>query len=232
MEKIKSGVVQVGVPIAIGVGGILSMSLIAFFLDKDILSLWTISPYKMVNFTFTMQMLVLLVSFFALLLMYVFDRKKFKAFFRAGFGSNNNWKIYGPVMLVAFTVGNALLMSFSVSAQNGTINNTFFSLLPLVILFSATNAWSEEIFTRFVIVAGLDGRLKPAIICWISAIIFGIPHFWGTPGSFFGVIMTAILGWLLARSVIETKGLGWAILIHFLLDIVIFGAGAMIIAGQ
>jgi uncharacterized protein len=183
----------------------------------------------------TMQMMMLPISFLALLLMYLYDREKWKKFFRAGFrspGKENNWNVYGLLMLTGFTLGNALLMSFSVGAENGTINKTFFSLLPLVILFSATNAWSEEIFSRFVIVAGLDGKLKPITICWISAIIFGIPHFWGTPGSFSGVIMTAFLGWLLAKSVIETKGLGWALLIHFFLDVVIFGAGAMIIAGQ
>ena len=46
------------------------------------------------------------------------------------------------------------------------------------------------------------------------------------------IITSGFLGWLLAKSVIETKGLGWALLIHFLQDVVIFGAGAMIIAGQ
>jgi hypothetical protein len=49
-------------------------------------------------------------------------------------------------------------------------------------------------FSRFVIAAGLDGKLKPVVICRISP--------------------------------------GWALLIHFVLDIVIFGAGAMIIAGK
>lgn len=123
-------------------------------------------------------------------------------------------------------------MSISVTSQNGVINHTFFTLLPLVLLFSATNAWYEEIFSRFVIVAGLHGKIKPIAICWISAIIFGVPHFFGTPSGLFGVIMSGLLGWLLAKSVLETKGLGWALFIHFLQDVVIFGAGAMIIAGQ
>ncbi|HTF28965.1 MAG TPA: CPBP family intramembrane glutamic endopeptidase [Flavitalea sp.] len=123
-------------------------------------------------------------------------------------------------------------MSIGVSSQNGLINDSFFTLIPLVLLFSATNAWSEEIFSRFVIVAGLDGKLKPGTICWISAIIFGIPHFLGTPSGIFGVLMSGLLGWILAKSVIETRGLSWALLIHSLQDVIIFGAGARIIAGQ
>ena len=57
-------------------------------------------------------------------------------------------------------------------------------------------------------------------------------HYFGTPSGIFGVVMSGLMGWLLAKSVIETRGLAWALLIHFLQDVVIFGAGAMIIAGN
>ena len=111
------------------------------------------------------------------------------------------------------------------------INGTFWKFLPLVLLFAATNAWSEEILSRFVIVAGLHDKLRPSVICWISAAIFGVPHFFGTPSGIFGVMMAGLMGWILAKSMLETKALGWALFIHFLQDLVIFGAGAMIIAG-
>ena len=101
-----------------------------------------------------------------------------------------------------------------------------------MLLFAATNAWTEETLSRFVIVSGLYGKLSKGTICWISSIIFGLGHFFGTPNGIFGVIASGVLGWLLAKSVIETKALGWALFIHFLQDVVIFGAGAMIIAGQ
>jgi membrane protease YdiL (CAAX protease family) len=78
-------------------------------------------------------------------------------------------------------------------------------LLPLVLLFAATNAWSEEIISRFVIVAGLYGKLSPSVICWISAVIFGGPHFFGTPSGIFGVMMAGLMGWILAKSMLEQK---------------------------
>jgi membrane protease YdiL (CAAX protease family) len=75
--------------------------------------------------------------------------------------------------------------------------------------------------------------LQPGTIYVISGLLFGLPHFFfGTPSGLFGVFMSGILGGLLAKSVLETRGLGWAIFIHFLQDIVIFGAGAMILAGK
>jgi membrane protease YdiL (CAAX protease family) len=229
MRKIK--IIQIGIPIAIALAGLLSMSLIAYFLKNGSISPWKISPYEIVNITFTLQLIVLPISFIALAIMYLYDKEKFKLFFRPGL-RKNNWHLYGLAIAIAFTAGNALLMSSGVMAENGSVNKTFYSLIPLVIIFAATNAWSEEIFSRFVIVAGLAGKLKPDTICRISAIIFGLPHFFGTPSGIFGVIMSGFLGWLLAKSVIETKGLGWALVIHFLQDLVIFGAGAMIIAGQ
>lgn len=214
------------VPVLIGLAGLLSMTLLAYLLDTGTLPKWQISPYEIVNLTFTMQVMVLPLSFVALGSMYFLNKENFKTFFRAGFKSS--WNLYGLLIAITFTAGNALMMS----AVHGTVNNTFFSLVPYVILFSATNAWSEEIFSRFVIVAGLHGKLKPGVICYISAIIFGLPHFFGTPSGITGVIMSGLLGWFLARSVIETRGMGWAFLIHFLQDLVIFGAGAMIIAGN
>jgi len=139
--------------------------------------------------------------------------------------------LQGTLVAVFFTLGTASLMSFGVIQQQGAINGSFFSLLPLVILFAVTNAWSEEIIARFVIVSGLHGKLPADVICWISAVVFGLAHIAGTPNGLFGVIAAGALGWLLAKSVLVTGGLGWALLIHCLQDLVIFGAGAMIIAG-
>jgi hypothetical protein len=59
-----------------------------------------------------------------------------------------------------------------------------------------------------------------------------LAHIYGTPNGVFGVIASGTLGWFLAKSVIETRGLGWAWFIHFLQDVVIFGSGALVLAGH
>jgi len=42
--------------------------------------------------------------------------------------------------------------------------------------------------------------------------------------------MAGFLGWLLARSVVDTRGMFWAWFLHFLQDVVIFTAGVLSLA--
>jgi uncharacterized protein len=222
------------IPIVVGSCGIFAMSYIGYLLREDV-ALLTISEFKVVNYTFTMQLYVLPLSFVAILFVFVYDRNAFRSYFRFTLKSKDTestWASFGPIITIAFAMGLAALMSFEVMASKGTMNSTFFQIFPLVLLFAATNAWTEEILSRFVIVAGLSGKVQPNTICLISAVMFGLPHFFGTPSGLFGVITSGILGWMLAKSVIETKSLGWALLIHFVMDVIIFGSGAMIIAGS
>ena len=237
MKKLISTIGNISIPIVISVAGLLSVTLLAMSLQNGTIPLWSISRNKELNFTFTMQMMELCISFLAVILMYFYNKENFKTFLNlkisfSNTSAKNNWKFLGPIVAVGFTLGTMSYMSVGVISQNGQVNGSFYKLLPLVILFAATNAWSEEILSRFVIVSGLYGKLSADAICWTSSIIFGLGHFFGTPNAVFGVIASGALGWLLAKSVIETKGMGWALLIHFLQDVVIFGSGAMIMAGQ
>jgi uncharacterized protein len=228
--------ISIVIPVIIGLGGLLLMTLIAYLLHKGTLPTWEISEHKILNFTFTMQFMALPLSFLAIGFMFIYRKEYATKFFRLAIkptDKNSQWLAYGPMVGMLLTLGTGLFMSGGVMAEHGTINQSFLALLPFVLLFSATNAWSEEIFSRFVIMAGLDGKVKPEIICLVSGIIFGVPHFFfGTPSGVFGVLMSGLLGWFLAKSVVETGGLGWAMLIHFLQDVMIFGAGAMILASQ
>ncbi len=223
-------------PIIISALGLFIMSYIGYRLRTEEAFLLIISNFQVVNFTFTMQLYVLPLSFLGLAFVYVYNKKSFINFFRfslsAADGQVLTWQMQGPILAIGITIGTTLLMSIDVIAGNGTINSTFFKLFPLVILLAATNAWTEEILSRFIIVAGLYHKLTPNAICSISAVLFGIPHFLGTPNGFFGVVISGILGWILAKSVIETKSMGWALLIHFLQDIVIFSAGAMMVSSS
>lgn len=226
---------RIVLPIAIAAAGVFTVAGSAQLLSKGKLALLNISSYPVINLTYTTQFYGLVVSTLGLIFVFCYYRNSFRKFFRFGLfypdDSASNWYTLGPAIAVAFTIGSVVMMSFGVSAQNGKMNDHFFRLLPLVFLFSATNAWTEEVISRFVLISGLYGKIKPNAICWISATIFGLPHFFGTPSGVFGVFMSGLLGWILAKSVLETRSMGWALLIHFLQDLVIFGAGAMILAG-
>jgi membrane protease YdiL (CAAX protease family) len=227
---------RIAIPILISAAGVAFAATIVRVLLNGAIPVWIVSKNNEINFTFTMQVMVLALSLIVVGLIYLYDRKSFKIFFRIKpalrSGDESNWNALGPVLAVAFTLGTTMYMSFAVRSQHGAMNAAFWKLVPLVILFAAMNAWSEEMISRFAIVAGLHDKLNPAVICWISAVIFGLPHFFGTPSGIFGVMMSGLMGWLLAKSVLETRALGWALFIHFLQDVVIFGGGAMVLAAK
>ncbi len=103
-------------------------------------------------------------------------------------------------------------------------------LMPLVLLFAAMNAFGEEMSYRAPQLGALQGPVGPAQALLMTAAYFGIGHFYGVPYGVIGVAMSFVLGWILGRSMIETKGIFWAWFIHFCMDVVIFtfmAAGAV-----
>ena len=96
--------------------------------------------------------------------------------------------------------------------------------VAFILGLAASNALAEETFARFHVVAVLHGHVPPRVICLASAAVFGLPHALGTPGGPGGVVLAGFLGWLLAKAVIETRGLGLAWLVHAVQDVVIYAA--------
>jgi hypothetical protein len=54
------------------------------------------------------------------------------------------------------------------------------------------------------------------------AAYFGLLHYYGVPYGVVGVLMAGLLGWLLGKSMLETRGLFWAWFIHLIQDVLIF----------
>ncbi|BBD44025.1 CAAX amino terminal protease family (Precursor) [Petrimonas sp. IBARAKI] len=138
--------------------------------------------------------------------------------------SNENWKNFGRNLAVIITMVTAIIIFFQVIKQGEIHWMNWVRYLPFVLFFAVVNSFVEEIITRLSVVVSLKNSTPHKIIPIVSAILFGTIHFWGTPGGFFGVLFAGFLGWFLAKSIIETKGIYWAWLIHFLQDVVIFSA--------
>src|SRR5262245_13264971 len=99
-------------PIIVTLTGLLLVGAIAYFLRIGTIPSWSVSQHKLVNFTLTMQLLELPVSFLAIAFTYFYNREGFKTFFRMNISfSNNEWSVFGPIIALAFTLGTALMMS-------------------------------------------------------------------------------------------------------------------------
>lgn len=108
--------------------------------------------------------------------------------------------------------------------QNGAQWRHLWGHTPWIVLFSLTNAFSEEVIFRLGVIVPLFSHTDGETIMLFSAAAFGIVHYRGIPSGVTGVVMAGVLGWLLAKSILETEGLFWAFGIHFVQDLVVISA--------
>lgn len=134
----------------------------------------------------------------------------------------DTWRRVGPtfVVIVSVVLGVYLWLGYADRFHSVSLRSwgpAFLAALPL----SASNALVEELITRWAVVEAMAGkwsRWAP----WVSALIFGSVHWFGIPGGLLGSLMAGFLGWLLARSIQDTRGIGWAWITHVVQDVLIF----------
>ncbi|MEL6534399.1 MAG: type II CAAX endopeptidase family protein [Bacteroidota bacterium] len=143
-----------------------------------------------------------------------------------GINGKSSWRTNGLQLLLFISLATGIFMALGVWSTDN-IQNFQGHFIPYIILFAFTNALSEELIFRFGLLGGLHDRVPKRTLLLISAVVFGLPHFYGNPGGFIGVLMSAFLGYILSKATLETKGLGIAMVIHFVQDVIIFTAVLM-----
>lgn len=195
---------------------------------------FSVSGLEYINSQSKFQFLLLGVALLVLFALYFVNAANFSSFLALG-------NIAAPVREVSWlgipegeswlSLGTSLALSVTLATftfvylqfrKSGCGLKKLWPCLPWVLLFSLSNAFSEEIIYRLGVLVPLVGAIDTNYILLISAISFGAPHFRGMPSGIVGALMAGLLGWLLAKSVVETNGIFWALFIHFLQDVVIF----------
>ena len=147
-----------------------------------------------------------------------------------------SWKIFGPIVAVIA----AAIMLVALAGANQPSMTTLVHALPLLpaaLLLSATNAFSEEVSYRSSLLAPLHKVVGKGHAMALTAAFFGLAHYaGGVPlATLPTILMTGFLGWLMAKSMLETKGFFWAWFIHFVNDIPVFvflAMGSIVVGGQ
>jgi uncharacterized protein len=140
-----------------------------------------------------------------------------------GINGKSSWFNNGLQLLLFISIATGIFMFLGVKYTN-SLHNFQWWFIPFVLLFSLTNSFAEEMIFRFGIISGLDNYYSKFTILFTSAILFGVPHYFGNPSGIIGVIMSGLLGYILCKATVETKGISIAWLIHFVQDVIIFTA--------
>lgn len=193
----------------------------------------------LINHQIVYQGVTLLIAILLLLVLWAVKRTEFQTHFRKGNISakitpepwvgikpkeNQTWLNYGTSVGITISVVTAIIIYFQLIHGKDIDYSNIMPILLFSLLFSLTNSFIEESITRLSVVVVFKGKLKDKIIPFVSALIFSTVHYWGNPGGIPGVLAAGFLGWFLAKSILETKGIFWAWLIHFAQDVIIFTA--------
>ncbi|MEA4811332.1 MAG: CPBP family intramembrane glutamic endopeptidase [Anaerolineaceae bacterium] len=191
-------------------------------------------PNSFIDSKFKYQAASLVVALLLLLITHFFCKENAKRFYRLGklnasaepikwlgIKPSDSWKQIGINFGIVITLVTGIFIYLNI-ARGQFIQKENLHYLPFILLFALINAFVEEAITRLALVTSLYGSVKTPVIHFVSAALFGLPHFFGTPGGPLGVLLAGFLGWLLSKSIVETQGFFWAWFIHFLQDLVIF----------
>jgi len=138
-----------------------------------------------------------------------------------GVKEGDRWNKFGIWLSVFISLGT---LTFLVIGGRPPLDIVIRALpfLPAILLAAALNAFTEEITYKASFLSVLEEPVGPRQALYMVAVYFGIGHFYGVPYGVIGVLLAAFMGWLLAKSMQETRGLFWAWFIHFLQDVWIF----------
>lgn len=138
-----------------------------------------------------------------------------------GFPRPIPWPSFGLQWAIYIALALAVVQYLSLQPSGATLLKVA-PILPSILFYAALNAFNEEVTFRAPMLATLEpvGGSRHAL--WMSAYVFGIAHYFGTPGGLAGGIASIFMGWILGKAMVETRGLFWAWWIHFLSDIAIF----------
>jgi CAAX protease family protein len=124
-----------------------------------------------------------------------------------------------PLTLLFFAMGNLPTIDVLIRAL---------PLFPVAIIAAITNAFSEETQFRASLLGDLQKVIGPGQAIWLSAIFFGLGHYFGgAPAGIPGVLITGLLGALFAKCMLGSKGIVVSWFIHFCQNAVIYAFWAI-----
>lgn len=144
-----------------------------------------------------------------------------------GIKQGESWRVFGWIFTAFAAIGVAIPLALSIPLTGEAFSRAL-PLLPVAILLAGMNAFAEEISYRSSMLSTLVDVVGKNQALLLACVFFGLAHWlYGSPPGLIGFALTGFLAFLLGKSMLETKGMLWAWIIHFVPDIFIFFSYAM-----
>lgn len=138
-----------------------------------------------------------------------------------GVKGDARWNVFGGWLALFLSLGTLTFLLLSGRPTPDLVVRAL-TYLPAVLFTAALNAFNEEMTYKASFLSVLENVVGKKQALALMAVLFGVLHYYGIPYGIIGVLMATFLGWLLGKSMLETRGLFWAWFLHFLQDIWIF----------
>lgn len=137
-------------------------------------------------------------------------------------GKSNSWLLVGLLLALLLT----LLFLVGTTAMTGTPISALRSVLPLlpaILLFALMNAFGEELVYRAAPLSQLWQAVGARQAIWLTAVWFGLGHFYGGfPSGAVGVLLAGGVALLYGKAMVETRGMLLPMLMHMVTDVAIY----------
>jgi membrane protease YdiL (CAAX protease family) len=135
--------------------------------------------------------------------------------------SRIRWAYAGPAAIVVLVLLTGLAMAPAIPTKVDL--GAAAPFLVMAILAAVLNAFWEEAVFRAAPLARLAPVVGAGRALVILALWFGLGHFYGgTPSGIFGAVMVSLVGVVLGKAMVDTRGFAWPWLIHMSIDLTIY----------
>jgi membrane protease YdiL (CAAX protease family) len=147
--------------------------------------------------------------------------------FRPRRPSRSNWRNLGILLAIGITTATLLFFGLSGAVKWPPLARAL-PYVAVAIVMAGFNALNEELQFRSTLLSTLQPLIGKQQALYLMALYFGLAHYFGgSPSGLPGVLITATLGWVFGKAMLETEGLGWGWFLHWLQNIVIYGMWAL-----
>jgi membrane protease YdiL (CAAX protease family) len=146
-------------------------------------------------------------------------------FFMSSGAHGKLWLGFGVIAAVVMGFTMLVYLQTTAAGARGAAGDVRY--LPLALLLAAMNSFAEEMLYRGALLGPLLRQVTENQAISMTAVLFGIAHYHGTPSGFPGMALTLIAGWVFGLAMVETRSILLPWFLHFVPDAVIFVTSAL-----